>query len=81
MQPVAFNPNDPEQVGAWVDAQSALLGLPLAPEHRPGVVRYTQLVMGLAPRVMDFVLTPHDESGSVFVPVSLVSPVPPGPSA
>jgi len=87
MQPVALNPNDPEQVGAWVDAQSALLGLPLAPEHRPGVVRYTQLVMGLAPRVMDFALTPHDESGSVFVPVSLVSlvslvsPVPPGPSA
>lgn len=67
---MALNANDAEQIGAWVDAQSALLGLPLAPEHRPGVIRYTQLVMGLAPRVMDFALTPREESGSVFVPVS-----------
>jgi len=70
---MVFNPSDAEQVGAWVDAQSAVLGLPLAPEHRPGVVRYAQLAMGLAPRVMDFALTPHDESGSVFVPVSPAS--------
>jgi hypothetical protein len=55
---------------AFVDAQSALLGLPIAPEHRPGVVRYLQLVASIAPRVMDFALTPADESGSVFVPVA-----------
>jgi hypothetical protein len=55
---------------AYVDAQSALLGLPIAPEHRPGVVRYLQLVAGMAPRVMDFALTPADESGNVFVPVA-----------
>ncbi len=67
---MALNTDDAAQVGAWVDAQCALLGLVLAPEHRPGVIRYTQLVMGLAPRVMGFALTPHDESGSVFVPVS-----------
>jgi hypothetical protein len=54
---------------AWLDAQSALLGLPIAPAHRAGVVRYLQLVAGMAPRVMDFPLTPADESGSVFVPV------------
>ena len=61
---------DTTQAEAYVDAQCALLGLPLAPEHRPGVVRYLQLVAGMAPRVMDFALTPADESGSVFVPVS-----------
>jgi hypothetical protein len=55
---------------AWVDTQAALLGLPIAPEHRPGVVRYLQLVAGIAPRVMDFPLSPSDESGNTFVPVS-----------
>jgi hypothetical protein len=55
---------------AYVDAQAALLGLPIAPEHRPGVVRYLQLVADMAPRVMDFPLTPADESGNVFVPVA-----------
>jgi hypothetical protein len=69
---------DAGQLETWVDAQCALLGLTLAPEHRPGVLRYTQLVMGMADRVMDFPLTPHDESGSVFVPVSPSSPTSPG---
>ena len=59
-----------DQVEAYVDAQCALLGLTLAPEHRPGVVRYLQLVIGMAPQVMEFPLSPHDESGNVFVPVS-----------
>ena len=58
---------------AYVDAQAALLGLPIAPEHRPGVVRYLQLAAGMAPRVMDFVLAPGDESGNVFVPVVTAS--------
>ena len=55
---------------AYVDAQSALLGLPISAEQRPGVVRYLQLAAGCAPRVMDFPLTPADESGNVFVPVA-----------
>jgi hypothetical protein len=55
---------------AWVDTQAAVLGLPIAPEHRPGVVNYLKLVAGLAPRVMDFPLTPADESGNSFVPVA-----------
>lgn len=61
---------DATQAEAFVDAQCALLGLTLAPEHRPGVVRYLQFVAGMAPRVMDFPLAPHDESGNVFVPVA-----------
>lgn len=61
---------DATQVEAYVDAQCALLGLTLAPEHRPGVIRYLQLVIGMAPRVMDFPLAPADESGNTFVPVA-----------
>jgi len=34
------------------------------------VLRYLQLVAGMAPRVMDFPLGPADESGNVFVPVA-----------
>jgi Protein of unknown function (DUF4089) len=52
-----------------ITTQSALLGLTITPEQRPGVLRYLQLVVGMAPRVMDFALTPADESGNVFVPV------------
>ncbi len=58
----------------YLDAQSALLGLPIAPEHRPGVLLYLQLAAGMAARVMDFELTPADESGNVFVPVGPAKP-------
>ena len=60
----------PVDYEALVDAQSALLGLSIAPEHRPGVLRYLQLAAGMATLVMEHPLTPQDESGSVFVPVS-----------
>ena len=60
---------------AYVDAQSVLLGLPISPEQRPGVLRYVQLAATMAASVMDFKLTPADESGSVFLPISVpVSP-------
>ena len=59
---------------AYLDAQSALLALPISAQQRPGVLRYLQLAASMAPRVMDFPLTPAEESGSVFVPVSV--PVP-----
>jgi len=54
----------------FIDAQCSLLGLTLTEAQRPGVHRYLQLVVGLAPRVMDFELSPADESGNSFVPVS-----------
>ncbi len=59
-------------IEAYVDTQAELLGLKLTPEQRPGVLRYLQLVMTMAPRVMDFAatLTPADESGNSFVPVA-----------
>ena len=60
---------DPQALEGYIDAQCALLGLTLAPEHRAGVARYLQMVAAMAPRVMDFALAPGDESGNTFVPV------------
>lgn len=54
---------------AWMHAQARLLGLPLAPEHRAGVLLYLQLASSMARRVMDFPLGPADESGQAFRPV------------
>jgi Protein of unknown function (DUF4089) len=61
-----------------VDVQCELLGLKLTPEQRPGVVRYMQLAVGLAPLVTEFAatLTPVDESGNTFVPVPARSGAP-----
>ena len=66
----------PADMEAWMDAQCALLGVSLSPEQRPGVLRYLQLVAGLAPRVMDFPLEPSDESGNTFRPVEPRPPLP-----
>ncbi len=56
----------------FMDQQAAMLGLTISPEHRPGVLRYLQLVQAMAPRVMDFAATlgPADESGNSFKPVA-----------
>jgi len=58
------------ELDAVIDAQCALLGLHIAPEHRVGVRQYLQLAAGMAARVMELPLGPSDESGSVFVPVA-----------
>ena len=68
----------PLDLGPFIDAQSALLGLTIAPELRPGVLRYLQMVVAMAPRVTDFALTPADESGNVFVPVASRAEIPSG---
>ena len=56
-------------VERYADTAAQALNLPLAPEHRPGVLRYLQMVVQMAPRVMDFPLSPAHESGNVFRPV------------
>ena len=58
----------PEQVLAYVDAAAAALELPLAPEHRPGVLRYFALAAAFADEVQAVPLTPHDEPAVNFVP-------------
>ncbi len=63
-------PLDPATIERHVDAAAALIGLPLAPEHRPGVLRYFALAAEMADAVNALPLSVHDESGSHFVPVS-----------
>jgi hypothetical protein len=55
---------------AFIEHQAGLLGLPIAPEHQPGVKRFVQLAAGMAELVMSMPLTPADESGTVFTPVA-----------
>ena len=64
---------------AYVTQAAPLVGLPIAPEHRPGVVVYLELATRIAQRMTGFALEPADESGNTFVPVSpddLPGPVP-----
>ncbi len=68
----------PRAIEAYVDAAAAALQLPLAPEHRPGVLHYLALAAAMADEVMGLPLGPHDEPAPAFVPVS---PVPPAAGA
>lgn len=58
------------QIEAAVDAQAAVLGLVLAPEHRPGVLQYYALAAGMAELVQGLPLGRDDEPAAVFTPVS-----------
>lgn len=61
---------DATALAAYVDAAARALALPLADEHRPGVLRYFALAAALAAELESIALAPEDESASVFVPVS-----------
>ena len=54
----------------YVDAAAALLGLPLAPEHRGGVLGFFALAASMAAVVEAVPLTLHDDSPMRFEPVS-----------
>jgi hypothetical protein len=58
----------PDELGAYVDEAARLIDLPTAPEHRPGVVQYTGLIMAAAALVMEFPLPDDVESAPVFEP-------------
>ena len=55
---------------AYVDAAAALLGLPLAPAHRPGVLQFFALAAAMAEVLEAVPLAPHDDSPLRFEPVS-----------
>lgn len=59
----------PLQIEAAVSSAVALLDLPLAPEHRPGVLRFYALAAEMAQVVLAVPLGRDDESGAVFCPV------------
>jgi len=58
----------PDEIEAYVDAAAAALKLPIAPEHRDGVLRYFALAAGFAEQVDAVVLSAHDEPAVNFVP-------------
>ncbi len=51
-----------------LDALAATVGLPIAPEHRPGVAANLARAAQLARLVMDFPLPDEAEAGPVFRP-------------
>ena len=53
-----------QDIEAYADATAALLGLPIAPEQRAGVLHYLKLAASMAPRVMDFDLMREDEAAT-----------------
>ena len=52
-----------------IDALAALVGLPIAPEHRPGVQQNLTLIRGMAKLIEELPLDDqHDEAAPVFLP-------------
>jgi hypothetical protein len=64
----------PQAVEAAVDSGAALLDLPLALAHRPGVLRFYALAADMAQVVLEVPIGRDDESGSVFRPVEPNAP-------
>ncbi|MBB6558425.1 hypothetical protein HNP48_001089 [Acidovorax soli] len=53
----------------YLDAASAAVGLPIAPEHRAAVLGYLALASGFADTVNAVPLDATDEPAMAFVPV------------
>ena len=57
-----------EEVGAYVDETAKRIGLPIAPEHRPGVIQFTGVLLAQGALVMEFPLPDDVEPAPVFRP-------------
>jgi hypothetical protein len=53
---------------AYVDAASKLVGLPLDPVHRPGVVTNLERIAQMAALFMEFPLPEETDPAPVFTP-------------
>ena len=62
---------DEARTAAYVDAMATVLGLPLAPEHWPGVLHYFGLAAEMAGLVNGLPLGVHDEPAEAFVPITV----------
>jgi len=58
------------ELEGFLDAAAAAVALPIAAEHRPGVLHYLRLASSYAEMVNAHPLAIEDEPGSVFIPVS-----------
>jgi hypothetical protein len=59
-----------DAIEAYVDAAATALALPLAPEHRPGVIHYFAIAAAFADALDVHPLTLDDEPAPVFTPVA-----------
>jgi 1-carboxybiuret hydrolase subunit AtzG-like protein len=57
---------DPVDIEAFVDAAARLVGLPLDPAHRPGVVLNFGRIAQMAELVMEFPLPEETEPAPVY---------------
>jgi len=57
------------RIEAYIDAVAVALELPIAPEHREGVVRYFELAAQMAAVVAAVPLGVADEPAPAFVPI------------
>jgi hypothetical protein len=60
--------NEPFDAEAYVDAAARLIGLPIDPAHRPGVVLNLERLAQMAALVMDFDLPEETEPAPVYAP-------------
>ena len=60
--------DDTSDIEAYVDAAARLVGLPLDPAHRPGVVVNLERIAAMAALVMKFPLPDDTEPAPVFTP-------------
>jgi hypothetical protein len=59
---------DPIDIEAYVEAAAQLVGLPLDPAHRPGVVLNLGRIAQMAALVMEFPLSEETEPAPVYEP-------------
>jgi Protein of unknown function (DUF4089) len=59
------------EIEAYVDATAKLIDLPIAPEHRPGVVQFTAGLFEAAALVSELPLPDEVEAAPVFYPGEL----------
>jgi hypothetical protein len=60
--------DQPFDAAAYVDATAALIGLPIDPAHRPGVILNMERIAEMAAMVMEFPLPDEVEPAPVFQP-------------
>jgi hypothetical protein len=56
----------PAQLEPTIDAIAAAVGMPIAPECRPGVLHHFTLMQGIARQFLDFPLPAEVEPAAVF---------------
>ena len=59
---------EPFDAEAYLDAAAAALGLPIAPEHRPGVLANLERIAGMARLLAEFPLPAEIEPAPVYRP-------------